>query len=139
RRAIREAAAVEVSYADSAVLADLGDRLAHVCAHLAATAMAAPATERRVAPPPAPRAAPEPPPEEEGGEEAAEPAAAESAVAEAPPADVDATGAAPLWLAALERQVAGGGRFGLLLIELDDAERLRLAEGPEAARELFAR
>jgi len=134
RRAIREAAAAEVSYADSAVLADLGDRLAHVCAHLAATAMAAPATERRAAPPPAPRAAPEPAPEEEAGEEAAEPA-----VAEAPPADVDATGAAPLWLAALERQVAGGGRFGLLLIELDDAERLRLAEGPEAARELFAR
>jgi GGDEF domain-containing protein len=129
RRAVREAAAGEVSYADSAVLADLGDRLAHVCAQLAATAMAMPAAERRAAPAP-PADEPEPEPEEAG--EA-------PVVAEAPPPDVDATGAAPLWLAALERQVAGGGRFGLLLIEVDDAERLRLAESPEAARELFAR
>lgn len=128
RRAVREAAAGEVSYADSAVLADLGDRLAHVCAQLAATAMAMPATERRAAP----ADEPEPEPEPEEADEA-------PVVAEAPPPDVDATGAAPLWLAALERQVAGGGRFGLLLIEVDDAERLRLAESPEAARELFAR
>ncbi len=42
-------------------------------------------------------------------------------------------------MAALERQVAQGGRFALLLVELDGAERLRLAEGPEGAREMFAR
>jgi GGDEF domain-containing protein len=133
RRAIREAAAAELSYADSAVLVDLGDRLAHVCAHIAATAMAMPAAERRAAPPPTPV----PEAEEERQEAAPE---KEPPVREAPPAErAPAAEAAPLWLAALERQVAGGGRFGLLLVELDDAERLRLAEGPDAARELFAR
>src|SRR5207248_2427909 len=48
----------------------------------------------------------------------------------------------PLWIEALERQLADGGRsgrsFALLLVDLDSAERLRLA-GPEEAADAFAR
>jgi GGDEF domain-containing protein len=125
RRAVREAVAAELPHAEAAVLADLGDRLAHVCAHLAAAALAGPNVERRATP-------------------AREPLTGEDEEADAPapqPLRPEGSGAeaAPLWLAALERHVADGGRFGLLLIELDGAERLRLAEGPDRAKELFAR
>jgi GGDEF domain-containing protein len=125
RRAVREAAAAELPHSDAAVLADLGDRLAHVCAQLAATALGASTPERRAAP------AREPLPAQE----------AEEPDVPAPqplrPAALDPE-AAPLWLAALERHIADGGRFGLLLVEFDGAERLRLAEA-DGASELFAR
>jgi GGDEF domain-containing protein len=127
RRAVCEAASAELPHSDAAVLADLGDRLAHVCSHLAAAALSAPVSERRAAAPA--RDAASGPEDEE---------------AEIPPPrplrpEPTEPGAAPLWLAALERHVADGGRFGLLLVELDGAERLRLAEGPDAASDLFAR
>ncbi len=122
RRAVLEEAAAELPHSDAAVLADLGDRLAHVCSHLAATALAVPMAERRAAPAPAPD-------DEEADAPAPRPLRPQAADPEA----------APLWLAALERHVADGGRFGLLLVDLDGAERLRLAEGPEGASELFAR
>jgi GGDEF domain-containing protein len=128
RRAVLGAASAELPHSEAAVLADLGDRLAHVCSHLAAAALSAPVSERRAAAP-ARQAAAAPDEEEE---------------AEVPPPrplrpEAPEPGAAPLWLAALERHVADGGRFGLLLVELDGAERLRLAEGPDAASDLFAR
>ncbi len=113
RRAVLQSAEDELSRSESHVLADLSDRLAHVCAHLAAAAMGAGATDGKVASPRPVDLVPTQP--------------------EEPPAS------APLWLAALERRLADGGRFALLLVELDGAERLRLAEGEEAARELFAR
>jgi GGDEF domain-containing protein len=45
----------------------------------------------------------------------------------------------PLWIAALERQIAAGGRFSLLLVELDGAKRLRLSEATDVADEAFER
>jgi GGDEF domain-containing protein len=126
RRAVLEEAAAELPHSDAAVLADLGDRLAHVCAHLAATALAAPASERRAAPAREPAPAPE---DEEADAPGPRPLRPEASDSEA----------APLWLAALERHMADGGRFGLLLVELDGADRLRLAEGADGARDLFAR
>jgi GGDEF domain-containing protein len=117
RRAALEAAEDELPRSESPVLADLSDRLAHVCAHLAATAMAR-----------APEAATD-------GDLAAAPQPVDLLRTEPDePAD-----SAPLWLAALERRLADGGRFALLLVELDGADRLRLAEGEQAARELFVR
>jgi diguanylate cyclase (GGDEF)-like protein len=51
-------------------------------------------------------------------------------------------GETPLWIEALERQLAAGDRhghrFALLLVDLDAAESLRLA-APEEAEEAFAR
>jgi GGDEF domain-containing protein len=115
RRAIQEAAAGEVPHAEAGALAALGDRLAHVCARIAAAAMTAPGV---AAEPDLPRPMPVPEAEAPG----------EGAIPGVTP---------PLWLAALERQIAGGGRFGLLLVAVDGAERLRPAEGEEGARELF--
>ena len=126
RRAVLEEAAAELPHSDAAVLAHLGDRLAHVCSHLAATALAAPASERRMAPAREPLSAQE---DEEPDAPAPRPLRPQAPDPEA----------AQLWLAALERHVADGGRFGLLLVELDGVERLRLAEGPDGASELFAR
>jgi diguanylate cyclase (GGDEF)-like protein len=94
----------------------LAGRLAHVCAKVAETALAA-------------------------GEIRAEPAA--------PPGDdelarIRATraGDGPLWVEALERQLADGSRsgrrFALLLVDLDSAERLRLAATDEVT-DAFAR
>src|SRR5687767_11163280 len=125
RRALREAAADELPGADTDVLAALTDRLAHVCAQLAAGAMAGHAVGGETAA--APRFA----------EEAAEEPAAPRPIPRPGPALQAAPGAAPLWLAALERQLAEGGRFGLLLVELDGAERLSLVEGEDSARDLF--
>jgi GGDEF domain-containing protein len=116
RRAASEAAADELPRADTDVLAAFTDRVAHVCAQVAAAAMG----------PAAPAAEPVVPPVAEDPIEVSRPYPVEP-------------GAAPLWLTALERQLADGGRFGLLLVELDGADRLRLAEGDEAARDLFAR
>ena len=126
RRAVLEEAAAELPHSDAVVLADLGDRLAHVCSHLAVAALAAPTSERRMAPAREPVPAQEDEEPDTPGPRPLRPQAADPE-------------AAPLWHAALERHVADGGRFGLLLVELDGAERLRLAEGPDAAGELFER
>ena len=49
--------------------------------------------------------------------------------------------ASPLWISALRRELAdssrSGRRLGLLLAELDDAERLRLSEREDVAAEAF--
>ncbi len=126
RRAVLEEAAAQLPYSDAGVLADLGDRLAHVCSHLAVAALAAPTSERRMAPPREPVPVQEDEVPDTPGPRPLRPQAVDPE-------------AAPLWHAALERHVADGGRFGLLLVELDGAERLRLAEGPDAADELFER
>jgi GGDEF domain-containing protein len=133
RRSISESATATAPPPHPAVLTDLSDRLAHVCAHLAATAMTARAADRRrpeaaTAGPPRPE--PVSPPGEDDNDLA-------------PPIELTARGEdaapAPLWLAALERRLADGGRFALLLVEVDGAGRLSLAEGEDAARELFGR
>jgi diguanylate cyclase (GGDEF)-like protein len=94
----------------------LAGRLAHVCAKVAETALAA----------------------------------GDSRAAPAEPLDDDElariravrTSDGPLWVEALERQLADGSRsgrrFALLLVALDSAERLRLAGADEAA-DAFAR
>lgn len=38
-------------------------------------------------------------------------------------------GARPLWVVALERQAAAGGRFALVLVEVDGAEKLKASSG----------
>jgi GGDEF domain-containing protein len=133
RRAVSQAAADELPRGDAEVLAALTDRLAHVCARLAAAAMAGRGAD-------AARlhdTRPTPAADEDPTEPAASgPAASGPHLAPAPPPD---GGTAPLWRAALERQLADGGRFGLLLVELDGADRLVLTEGDSAARDLFAR
>ena len=96
--------------------ASLAGRLAHVCATVAETALAA--GERRAAP-------------------------TESAQDdELAPIRAARAGDGPLWIEALERQLADGGRsghrFALLLVDLDAADRLRLAAAEEAA-DAFAR
>ncbi|MDX6672203.1 MAG: hypothetical protein QOI91_2566 [Solirubrobacteraceae bacterium] len=154
RRAVSESAAATAPAPHPAVLTDLSDRLAHVCAHLAAAAMTAPAAERRPGPQAAtaarpPGAEPAAPPVEPAaapaGADSPAPPPAETAGDDSPPPPVELAarahdpGPAPLWLAALERQLADGGRFALLLIEVDGADRLWLAEGEEAARDLFGR
>ena len=143
RRAISEAAAEEIPRADTDLLASLTDRLAHVCAHLAATAMS---VAHATAHPPT-RSARAPAREEQAPRPHPGPPAEEAAPAGAAPVDLAAArreapgpeGPAPLWLAALERHLSEGGRFGLLLVELDGADRLWQVEGEEAARDLFAR
>jgi diguanylate cyclase (GGDEF)-like protein len=94
----------------------LAGRLAHVCAKVAEAALAA--SESRAAPA-------EPPRDDE---------LARIRLAR--------TGAGPLWVEALERQLAdglrSGRRFALLLVDLDSAERVRLAGRDEAAA-AFAR
>src|SRR5687767_5333801 len=143
RRALREAAADELPGADADVLVALTDRLAHVCAQLAAGAMAgqAAAGEPSASPPGEAAASGT---GSAGGAASGPVSAPDPAVDPGPtprpgPALQAAPGAAPLWLAALERQLAEGGRFGLLLVELDGAERLSLVEGEDSARDLFAR
>ena len=123
RRAVLEAADAELSRADSAVVADLSDRLAHVCARLAADAMALVSGESAAGhePPSSPvELVPSP--------------SAETGAAASPPG-----AAPPLWLAALERRLADGGSFALMLVELDGVEQVQLAEGEDAARDLFER
>lgn len=98
--------------ADSAIgWAPLGDRLAHVCAAITAATLAAMGAPRRAAP---------------------------NADELAPVRAVRGEGA-PLWVEALERQVAEGGRFALLLVELDGADRLRASEPAGAADAAVAR
>jgi GGDEF domain-containing protein len=128
RRAVLAAASAELHRDDMEAIAALGDRVAHVCAQVTVAALDGgdhapsahePFGEAPLHPPP-PTVPPLRPAGGPGGRAAGD-------------------GAAPLWLGALERQVASGGRFGLLLVELDGADRLNLIEGPDAARELFAR
>ena len=94
----------------------LAGRLAHVCAKVAEAALAASGS----------RAAPAEPPRDD----------------ELARIRVARTGEGPLWVEALERQLAdgfrSGRRFALLLVDLDAAERVRLAGGDEAAA-AFAR
>lgn len=89
----------------------LASRLAHVCATVAETALAAGAS----------RAAPAEPQHDDD--------LARIRVAR--------TSEGPLWVEALERQLADGSRSGrsftLLLVDLDSAERMRLAGADEAA------
>jgi diguanylate cyclase (GGDEF)-like protein len=88
----------------------LASRLAHVCATVAEAAVAGGS-----------RAAPAEPPRDDD--------LARIRVAR--------TGEGPLWVEALERQLADGSRsgrrFALLLVDLDSAERVRLAGADEAA------
>ena len=91
--------------------APLGDRLAHVCAVVTAATLSA-----------------------MGAARGASPSADDLA-----PVRVARGEGAPLWVEALERQVAQGGRFALLLVELDGADRLREAEPAGAADAAFAR
>jgi diguanylate cyclase (GGDEF)-like protein len=94
----------------------LADRLAHVCAKVAETALAAGESRAGSVETPA-------------DDELARIRAARA-------------GDAPLWVEALERQLADGSRsgrrFALLLVELDSAERLRMA-GADVAADAFAR
>ena len=104
--------------APGAAPAGLADRLAHVCALVAARALAAGEAQPRSVP--------------------------DRAVHDDELARVRAVrgGDAPLWIEALERQLAEGARYGrrfaVLLVDLDDVERLRLA-APEEAADAFAR
>jgi GGDEF domain-containing protein len=125
RRAIQQEAAAEVAHADAAALAALGDRLAHVCARVAAAALSVPGRAAR----------PVPGAQEPAGEDEPRVFPGPDRRRSGDRAEPGVT--APLWLAALDRQIAGGGRFGLLLLELDGIERLRPAEGEQGARELF--
>jgi len=127
--------------ADAPALTGLGDRLAHVCAVVCAAAIdETTADARRFAA--APRVAREPAITDrrdrpDVGHPAVEPDG------RGLPPDEPAARAGPLWVAALERQLAEGGRsgrpFALLLVELDDAERLRLAEPEPVAEAVFDR
>jgi diguanylate cyclase (GGDEF)-like protein len=94
----------------------LAERLAHVCAKVAEAALAAGGS----------RAAPAEPPRDD----------------ELARIRVARASDGPLWVEALERQLADGSRsgrrFALLLVDLDSAERLRLAGADEAAA-AFAR
>jgi diguanylate cyclase (GGDEF)-like protein len=89
----------------------LASRLAHVCATVAEAALSAGGS----------RAAPAEPPRDD----------------ELARIRVARTSEGPLWVEALERQLADGSRsgrrFGLLLVDLDSAERVRLAGADEAA------
>jgi GGDEF domain-containing protein len=49
--------------------------------------------------------------------------------ASASAADAAGEGGRPLWVVALERQVAAAGRFALLLVEVDGADKLRASSG----------
>lgn len=107
--------------ADPASWAAAADRLAHVCAQLAAVAVAvtsAPADAKDSAAPSSP-----------ASDEPSAPALTSLPSLRSAPAQASAR---PLWMAALERQLAEGGRsgrrFALLLLEVDGAERLRLAD-----------
>ena len=115
-------AVLDLAPRDAALLGDASDRLAHVCAQLAALALG----ELREREPAAPVAAPAP----AAGDELAR-------------ARAERTGDAPLWTAELQRHItgaaSGGGRFALLYAEVDDAERLRAAEGDEVADGVFDR
>jgi GGDEF domain-containing protein len=179
--------------ADPLLVADLGDRLAHVCARVVAASLAAPAPEPpgragpladalAAAPPAAPKPAPEPPAASDGAASAPDPAPppdgvhpfdlptnrevtldplislAEELAAGPPPAvdfrtaadaptitrvpAVDASWeqvaqAGPPWLGAiarrLERRHDDGLPFAVLVVEIDDLDRL-LAAG--AGREV---
>jgi GGDEF domain-containing protein len=153
RRAIWVAATAALPRDAAAPLSDAADRLAHVCAHLAAAA--APAVAHGDA---ASASAPA-----RSFDHAGEgsPLSALAAEAASPGRPLDerleeprverlriagerhGERPAPLWMAALERQIAeggrSGGRFALLRVELDDADRLALAEGPRRAGEVFDR
>jgi diguanylate cyclase (GGDEF)-like protein len=89
----------------------LAGRLAHVCAKVAEAALAAGGS----------RAAPAEPPRDDDLDRIR----------------VARTSEGPLWVEALERQLADGSRsgrrFALLLVDLDSAERVRLAGADEAA------
>jgi len=106
---------------EAARLAALADRLAHVCTATAQAAIAA----RGARPEPAPADVAAPPADRAAvfGDEDGEPPLPRAATGE--PDFV------PLWMEALERQIGAGGRFGLLLVELDGIERLRRSETPE--------
>ena len=118
RRAVWAAVLEEVPRGEDALLAALADRLAHVCTATAQAAIGA----RGARPEPAPADVAAPPATAFGDEDAE------------PPLPRAATGEpdfVPLWMAALERQISAGGRFGLLLVELDGIERLRSSETAE--------
>lgn len=139
RRGLRDALGATPAFAHPAAAAAVVDRLSHVCAALAATAVAV-AEAGEPADPLAGLAAAT----EKGDGAASARAGADAAEPASPafPRPLTSVGRAageppsrPLWMAALERQLAEGGRsgrrFALLLIDVDGADRLRLAEpGP---------
>jgi GGDEF domain-containing protein len=121
RNAIAMTMREEVPRDDDALLAALADRLAHVCALLAGRAAAVLAGAEV----PASAAAPA----ERDTEVAASISRPESGGEEF----------APLWMPALERLIASGRRFALLIMELDGAERLKLAEPKEVLADVLER
>jgi GGDEF domain-containing protein len=122
RNAIAMTLREEVPRDDDALLAALADRLAHVCALLAGRAAAVLAGGELPAPAPA----------------AAADRDAEVAAAISRPAD-GGEDFAPLWMPALERLIGSGRRFALLIMELDGAERLKLAEPSEVLADVLER
>jgi GGDEF domain-containing protein len=113
RRAVFAALQEEIGADDAPTLAAAAHRLAHVTAMLARAATAD---------------APVVSPRQEEEEEAEQ----EESVVPLPRPTTGEPDFGPLWMAALERQIGAGGRFALLLVELDGAERLRVAEEPAA-------
>lgn len=125
----------------------VADRLAHVCARLGAALAVVEGAAPAAAPddPPGPATAPVVP----GAEVPDAPTSSGrafhdlvSAIRASSPVATPPVGgwpapeptARPLWIAALERQLAHGGRFCLLLVDVDGSGRLRLAD-PEGIEE----
>jgi GGDEF domain-containing protein len=135
RRGILSALSRAPAGREPALLVTVGDRLAHVCARLASGAVA-------IAGDPAERGADDALadlPLAPGAEAGDWPSPAEGA-------QLHRIGprrsAQPLWIAALERQLAEGGRsgrrFALLLVEVDGMDRLRLAAVSPRAEDVLA-
>jgi GGDEF domain-containing protein len=147
RRAVFAALQEQVPAEEGATLAAVAHRLGHVTTTLAQAAITRSAAASGPLGEPAPAGGPagaaDPPADSSAATGRAAHPFAEPAVPFGPHEDDDsvvplprpATGEpdfGPLWMAALERQIGAGGRFALLLMELDGAERLRVAEDPEA-------
>jgi GGDEF domain-containing protein len=124
RRAAWAATLEEVPHGEQAVLTAAADRLAHVCAQIAQAATATPADQRGATPRRADDAAP---------------ADDDDSVVPLPRPATGEPDFGPLWLAALERQIGAGGRFALLLMELDGADQLRESEDPETLADALER
>jgi GGDEF domain-containing protein len=154
RRGLRDALVSSSGLRHAALLAEAGDRLAYVCARLAAVAVVVEVAEDGP-----PRSGPAKDGHHDG---LAERGHVDDGLAELAAAAQQggATGftsqpergglqrvspdaaSRPLWMAALERQLAEGGRsgrrFALALIDVDGTDRLRLAEPGPVVGDLLA-
>jgi GGDEF domain-containing protein len=135
RRAAWATATATIAHADAGLLAALGDRLAHACSRLTHAALSAGQTvtaesaERLWPPRPAGRE-PEPEPDDDDLADDPGPDGPSLRLAEEPEdARVAEPGVAgtPLWREALARRLALGGRYALLMLEIDGADRLEAA------------